>query len=130
MSDPHATDQRLTELEIKASYTEDLLDQMNLALYRQQQQIDRLVQELTHLRQQMPRARWRRAAQPARRDSAALLENIPLRRCAPSPFSGIAARCGRGTPPARRGGPCAVAAGLGAYPLHGPRIVQSPWIAA
>ena len=54
MSDPHATDQRLTELEIKASYTEDLLDQMNLALYRQQQQIDRLVQELTQLRQQMP----------------------------------------------------------------------------
>lgn len=54
MSDPHATDQRLTELEIKASYTEDLLDQMNLALYRQQQQIDRLVQELAHLRQQMP----------------------------------------------------------------------------
>lgn len=54
MSDPHATDQRLTELEIRASYTEDLLDQMNLALYRQQQQIDRLVQELAHLRQQMP----------------------------------------------------------------------------
>lgn len=54
MSDAHATDQRLTELEIKASYTEDLLDQMNLALYRQQQQIDRLVQELAHLRQQMP----------------------------------------------------------------------------
>ena len=54
MSDTHATDQRLTELEIKASYTEDLLDQMNLALYRQQQQIDRLVQELTHLSQQMP----------------------------------------------------------------------------
>ena len=56
MSDPHATDQRLTELEIKASYTEDLLDQLNLALYRQQQQIDRLVQELAHLRQQMPEA--------------------------------------------------------------------------
>lgn len=54
MSDPHATDQRLTELEIKASYTEDLLDQLNLALYRQQEQIDRLVQELAHLRQQMP----------------------------------------------------------------------------
>ena len=54
MSDPHATDQRLTELEIKASYTEDLLDKLNLALYRQQQQIDRLVQELAHLRQQMP----------------------------------------------------------------------------
>ncbi len=54
MSDPHPADQRLTELEIKASYTEDLLDQLNLALYRQQQQIDRLVQELAHLRQQMP----------------------------------------------------------------------------
>ena len=54
MSDPHATDQRLTELEIKASYTEDLLDQLNMALYRQQQQIDRLVQEIAHLRQQMP----------------------------------------------------------------------------
>ena len=45
---------RIMELEIKASYTEDLLDQMNLALYRQQQQIDRLVQELAQLRQQMP----------------------------------------------------------------------------
>jgi len=40
------------------------------------------------------------------------MKNIPLWRCAPSPFSGIAARCGRGTPPARRGGPCAGAAGL------------------
>ncbi|MBI3101491.1 MAG: SlyX family protein [Burkholderiales bacterium] len=56
MSGPHPADQRLTELEIKASYTEDLLDQLNLALYRQQQQIDRLVQELARLRQQMPEA--------------------------------------------------------------------------
>ena len=54
MQDSSPLEQRLNDLEIKASYTEDLLDQMNLALYRQQQQIDRLVQELTHLRQQMP----------------------------------------------------------------------------
>ena len=46
MSDPHATDQRLTELEIKASYAEDLLDQLNQIIYRQQQQIDRLEREL------------------------------------------------------------------------------------
>ena len=54
MTPPDSTDQRLTELEIKASYSEDLLDQLNLTLYRQQQQIDRLVQELSVLRQQMP----------------------------------------------------------------------------
>lgn len=52
----HSTpdDARLTELEIKASYQEDLLDQLNMTVYRQQQQIDRLVQEIAHLRQQMP----------------------------------------------------------------------------
>ncbi len=47
---------RLTGLEIKASYQEDLLEQLNLTVYRQQQQIDRLVQEIAHLRQQMPEA--------------------------------------------------------------------------
>ncbi len=45
-------EQRLTELEIKASYAEDLLDQLNLLVYRQQEQIDSLSQQLTHLRQQ------------------------------------------------------------------------------
>ena len=54
MTFSHDTDQRLNELEIKASYSEDLLDQLNLTIYRQQQQIDRLVQELSILRQQMP----------------------------------------------------------------------------
>jgi len=54
MTSPDNIDQRLTELEIKASYSEDLLDQLNLTIYRQQQQIDRLVQELSVLRQQMP----------------------------------------------------------------------------
>ena len=49
-----AIDHRLTDLEIKASYTEDLLDQLNLTVYRQQQQIDDLVRELLRLRQQVP----------------------------------------------------------------------------
>ena len=54
MTSPHDIDQRLTALEIKASYSEDLLDQLTLTIYRQQQQIDRLLQELAYLRQQMP----------------------------------------------------------------------------
>lgn len=54
MTSPHDIDQRLTALEIKTSYSEDLLDQLNLTIYRQQQQIDRLLQELAYLRQQMP----------------------------------------------------------------------------
>jgi SlyX protein len=45
-------DQRLTDLEIKASFTEDLLDQLNLVIVRQQQQIDRLVGEVMDLKQQ------------------------------------------------------------------------------
>lgn len=46
------TDQRLTDLEIKATFTEDLLDQLNLVIVRQQQQIDRLVAEVMDLKQQ------------------------------------------------------------------------------
>jgi SlyX protein len=49
-----ATEHRLTELEIKASYTEDLLDQLNMTIYQQQQLIDSLVQQVTQLRQQSP----------------------------------------------------------------------------
>jgi SlyX protein len=45
------TDQRLTELEIKASFSEDLLDQLNQVIVRQQQQIDQLIREIGHLRQ-------------------------------------------------------------------------------
>lgn len=54
--DGHLNDRRLDELEIKASYTEDLLDQLNLTIYRQQQQIDELARTIVHLRQQMPEA--------------------------------------------------------------------------
>lgn len=45
----HDVPQRLEALEIKASYTDDLLDQLNLAIYRQQQQIGRLQEQLAEL---------------------------------------------------------------------------------
>lgn len=43
--------QRLTDLEIKASFTEDLLEQLDKVVIRQQQQIDLLIREVTELRQ-------------------------------------------------------------------------------
>lgn len=46
--------QRLESLEIKASFTEDLLDQLNMTIYQQQQLIDRLTHEVIQLRQQAP----------------------------------------------------------------------------
>ena len=45
-------DNRLTELEIKASFTEDLLDQLNQVIVRQQRQIDGLMRELAFLKQE------------------------------------------------------------------------------
>ena len=45
--------QRLTALEIKASFAADLLDELNRVVIRQQQ-IDALVRELAQLRQQQP----------------------------------------------------------------------------
>ena len=46
------TEQRLADLEIKLSFHEDLLDQLNLTIYRQQQQLDWLQQEVCRLAQQ------------------------------------------------------------------------------
>jgi SlyX protein len=46
------TERRLTELEIKAAFTEDLLDELNRLVARQQEQIELLVRELVQLRQQ------------------------------------------------------------------------------
>jgi SlyX protein len=42
---------RVTELEIKASYSEDLIDQLDKVIIRQQKQIDQLIQAITELRQ-------------------------------------------------------------------------------
>ena len=44
------TDQRLTELEIKASFAEDLLEQLDKVIVRQQQQIDALLREVADLK--------------------------------------------------------------------------------
>jgi SlyX protein len=48
-----STAQRLTELEIKASFTEDLLDKLDQTVVRQQTQINALISEILHLRQQL-----------------------------------------------------------------------------
>ncbi|MFN3862536.1 MAG: SlyX family protein [Roseateles sp.] len=45
-----ALEQRITELEIKASFADDTLEQLNQVIVRQQAQIDRLVRELLELR--------------------------------------------------------------------------------
>lgn len=50
---------RLAEIETKLSFSEELLEALNSTVYRQQQQIDRLQQELRALREQV------RAALPA-----------------------------------------------------------------
>ena len=47
-------DSRLVDLEIKAGFSEDLLDQLNAQVYRQQQQIDALIQELRQMRDRLP----------------------------------------------------------------------------
>lgn len=54
MEHTHALERRIEDLEVKASFTDDLLDRLNMTIYRQQEQIDRLVEQLTLLRQQMP----------------------------------------------------------------------------
>ena len=51
-----ALEARLMDLEVKASYTDDLLEQLNMTIYRQQQQIDALINEVRQLRQQVPEA--------------------------------------------------------------------------
>lgn len=45
---------RLEALEMKAAFAEDLLDQLNLTIYRQQQTIDQLLRAVQDLRQQQP----------------------------------------------------------------------------
>jgi len=45
-------DQRLTDLEIKASFTEDLLDQLDQVIARQQKQLDALARQLAQLQEQ------------------------------------------------------------------------------
>lgn len=60
---------RITELEIKISYAEDLIDELNRTVFRQQQQIDFLARELDALRQQV------QSAQP--QQATSLFDEIP-----------------------------------------------------
>jgi SlyX protein len=50
------TDERLTALEIKASFAEDMLDKLDQTVIRQQTQIAALISEVLHLRQQIGNA--------------------------------------------------------------------------
>lgn len=47
-------DDRLTALEIKASFAEDTIERLDAIIIRQQDQIDQLVRELVRLRSQVP----------------------------------------------------------------------------
>ena len=48
----HRIEQRLTDLEVKACFAEDLMDDLNRLVARQQDQIDTLLREISRLRQQ------------------------------------------------------------------------------
>ena len=45
---------RIEALEIKSTYAEDLLEELNLTIYKQQQQMDRMASLLRDLQQRMP----------------------------------------------------------------------------
>jgi SlyX protein len=49
---PPMTDDRITNLEIKLSFTEDLIEKLNETVYKQQQQIEFLYRELKAIKEQ------------------------------------------------------------------------------
>lgn len=61
---------RLRELEIRLNLAEDLVEELNLTVYRQQKQIDLLQQQLRHLYQQLQE-------EPASAERRSLREEIP-----------------------------------------------------
>jgi SlyX protein len=44
---------RVTELEVKLAFAEDMLDSLSNTVFRQQEQIDRLMREVRELRDQL-----------------------------------------------------------------------------
>jgi SlyX protein len=56
MAHPHDTDieKRLTDLEVKASFSEDLVDHLNDLVARQQAQIELLIREVGKLKDRAP----------------------------------------------------------------------------
>lgn len=57
MNTQPSLEQRLTDLEIKTGLADDMLDQLNQTIFRQQQMIDALAREVNTLRQQLPQDR-------------------------------------------------------------------------
>ena len=53
MSAARTDEERITELEVKLGFAEDLLDELNKTVFRQQQQLEQLQLELKALRQQV-----------------------------------------------------------------------------
>ena len=53
MTTAHTIEQRLTDLEIKSSYMEDMVEQLNQIIIRQQQDLDTLVRQVSQLRTQL-----------------------------------------------------------------------------
>lgn len=70
MTLPDTIDKRLTDLEIKASFTEDLVDSLNQVIVRQQQDIEQLQHRLGVLIEQVESSS---ASGPARN----LLDELP-----------------------------------------------------
>lgn len=54
MTTSHDDIERITNLEIKASFMEDLLDKLDQVIIAQQNQIDRLTHEVQFLKQSAP----------------------------------------------------------------------------
>lgn len=69
MSEDRRMEARLSELEIKISFAEDMIDELNRTVYKQQQQIDRLLAQVETLRDQV------QAAAPAEQRS--LRDELP-----------------------------------------------------
>ncbi len=53
MSGAPTADERITELEVKLSFSEDMLEELNRTVFRQQQQLELLQLEIRALRQQI-----------------------------------------------------------------------------
>jgi SlyX protein len=64
MVDDTLLESRLAEIEAKLAFSEDLLDELNRTVYRQQQQIERLQQELRALREVVDNAANGEAPRP------------------------------------------------------------------
>lgn len=56
IEDPEQVDHRLTALEVKVTFTEDLVEELNRTVARQQQQIELLLREVVQLGQQLEQA--------------------------------------------------------------------------